>query len=91
MLPLIRALQGDPAPLPIPLRASLAEPVGPAGPRAHYMRARLIHGDGLPQLLPFARQDSALLAVLAEADALLIRPIGAGPLAAGAIVDYLPI
>jgi molybdopterin molybdotransferase len=91
MLPLIRALQGDPAPLPIPLRASLAEPVGPAGPRAHYMRARLIHGDGLPQLLPFARQDSALLAVLAEADALLIRPIGAGPLAAGAVVDYLPI
>lgn len=91
MLPLIRAMQCDPAPLPVPQKAILAEPVGPTGPRTHYMRARLVAGDGLPMILPFSRQDSALLAVLAEADALLIRPLGDGPRAAGEVVDYLPI
>jgi molybdopterin molybdotransferase len=91
MLPVIRAMQGDAAPLPVALRAVLAEPVGPTGPRTHYMRARLVPGDGLPMILPFQRQDSALLAVLAEADALLIRPLGDGPRAAGDVVDYLAI
>lgn len=89
MLPLIRAMQGDPAPLPVPRKAVLAEPVGPTGPRTHYMRARLVPGDGLPAILPFARQDSALLAVLAEADALLVRPLGDGPRAAGDVVEYI--
>jgi molybdopterin molybdotransferase len=37
-----------------------------------------------------ARQDSALLSILAEADALLIRPSGDGPRAAGDVVEYLP-
>jgi molybdopterin molybdotransferase len=91
MLPLIRALQGDLAPLPLPGKALLAEPVGPTGHRTHYMRARLLPGDGLPLILPFQRQDSALLAVLAEADALLIRPLGDGPRAAGDMVEYLPV
>lgn len=91
MLPLIRAMQGDPAPLPVPGKAVLAKPVGPTGPRTHFMRARLVPGDGLPMILPFQRQDSALLAVLAEADALLIRPLGDGPRAAGELVEYLRI
>lgn len=41
------------------------------GKRAHYMRARL--GPG-PTITPFANQDSSLLSLLADADALLIRP-----------------
>ena len=65
--------------------------VGPAGPRVHYMRARLTATDGLPQIAPFASQDSALLRILTEANALLIRPLGDGPRRAGDMVDYLPI
>ena len=91
MLPLIRAMQGDPAPLPLPQRARLARPVDPAGPRTHYMRARLSSGPDLPLIDPFARQDSALLGVLAEADALLIRPLGDGAQLAGAVVEFLPL
>ncbi len=91
LLPMLRAMQGLPgAPAPT-LRAVLAEDVGPAGPRVHYMRARLSPGDGLPQIAPFASQDSALLRILTEADALLIRPLGDGPRRAGEKVEYLPI
>ena len=88
VVPLIRAMLGDPAPAPQPLRAVLAQDVGPTGPRTHYMRARLVAGPGLPGIVPFARQDSALLGVLAEADALLIRPLGDGARQAGAEVFY---
>ena len=91
MLPLIRAMQGDPSPLAVPQRARLAASVEPTGPRTHYMRARLSPGPDLPLIAPFARQDSALLGLLAEADALLIRPLGDAAQPAGAMVDYLPI
>ncbi len=97
MMPLLRAMQGLATPSPQPLRAVLSEAVGANGPRAHYMRARLTPrdrltpGQGLPQITPFDRQDSSLLGVLAQADALLIRPVGDGPLPAGTEVDFLPI
>ena len=63
----------------------------PTGPRTHYMRARLSPGPDLPLIEPFARQDSALLGLLAEADALLIRPLGDAAQPAGAMVEFLPI
>ena len=71
--------------------ARLGAPVDANGPRTHYMRARLEPGEGLPTLTPFDRQDSALLSILSEADALLIRPIGDGPLPAGSLASYLPL
>ncbi len=91
LLPLIRAMQGDPSPLPQPRRAVLAADVGPSGPRTHYMRARLETDDGLHRISAFADQDSAMLGVLAASDALLIRPAGGPALRAGEMVEYLPI
>lgn len=91
LLPMLRAMQGLPAAASPTARAVLAEDVGPAGPRVHYMRARLTQTDGLPQITPFTSQDSALLRILTEADALLIRPLGDGPRRAGEVVDYLPL
>lgn len=88
LLPMLRAMQGLPHAATRPQRAILAENVGPAGPRVHYMRARLTPGDGLPLIAPFVAQDSALLRILTESDALLIRPLGDGPQKAGAVVDY---
>lgn len=87
LLPLIRAMQGDPAPLPRPRQARLAMDLPATGTRTHYMRARL-DGDGIA---PFDRQDSSLLTILTEADALLIRPVGDGPRQAGETVPYLPL
>lgn len=90
LLPMLRAMQGLP-PAPVTRRAVLAEAVGPNGPRTHYMRARLSAGPALPLVTPFERQDSALLRILTEADALLIRPLGAPARTAGDEVDYLPL
>ena len=91
LLPLLRVMQGDPAPAPRYLRAELAVDDGPAGPRTHFMRATLADGPGLPLITPCSRQDSALLTVLADAQVLLVRPAGDGPRHAGEIVPYLPL
>jgi molybdopterin molybdotransferase len=91
LLPMIRKMLGDPAPAPAPRKARLVLDLPPNGPRAHYMRARLAPGEGLPGIAPFERQDSALLSILGQADALLIRPGGALGCRAGDTVDYLPL
>lgn len=86
--PALRAMQGLGAwPLPT-ASATLAQDIGPNGPRTHYMRARLLPDQ---QILPFASQDSALLGVLAQADALLIRPAGCTGLTAGSRVRYIAL
>ncbi|PKP69683.1 MAG: molybdopterin molybdenumtransferase MoeA [Alphaproteobacteria bacterium HGW-Alphaproteobacteria-4] len=89
MLPLLAVMQGLPGEH-MPLRARLADSVGANGPRTHFMRARLIPGE-VPQIAPFADQDSALLSILNKADALLIRPAGDGPRAAGTWAEYLSL
>ena len=45
----------------------------------------------LPGIRALPRQDSALLTVLSEADALLIRPVGDIARQPGTEVDYLPL
>ena len=72
-------------------KAVLGCDTGPTGPRTHYMRARLTEGAALPVITPFDNQDSAMLSVLAEADALLIRPLGDGPRKAGDEVQFIPL
>ena len=91
LLPMVRAMLGDPTPAPRTFQAQLAVDLPANGPRAHYMRARLSPGDALPLIAPFDRQDSALLSILGEADALLIRPVAEGAMAAGSTVAYLPL
>jgi molybdopterin molybdotransferase len=91
LLPVLRRLMGDPDPLPRPRAARLAAPVRANGPRAHYMRARAdLTAEGTT-ITSFDRQDSSLLTVLSEANALLIRPPNAPEADAGAHVSYLPI
>jgi molybdopterin molybdotransferase len=91
MLPMVRAMLGQPDPAPQPRSARLALDLPANGPRAHYMRARLTLADGMPVITPFDRQDSALLSILGEANALLIRPVNDGPRAAGETVPYLAL
>lgn len=87
LLPMLGAMLGQGTHPPQTRTARLAIDIPANGPRTHYMRARLT--DGI--ITPFDRQDSALLTILTEANALLIRPIAAGPCRAGVAVDYLPI
>ena len=87
LLPMLRAMMGQGNHPPKSQTARLATDIPANGPRAHYMRARLTEG----LITPFDRQDSALLTILTEANALLIRPIGDGPLRMATEVPYLPI
>lgn len=91
MLPALRALQGLSDVAPRPIAARLGSPVEANGPRAHYMRARLVADSPLPVVTPMASQDSARLALLAEAGALVIRPPLAPALPEGAEVTCLPL
>ena len=91
LVPMLRAMLGLPAGPRQQRQARLAMDLPPNGPRAHYMRATLVAGDGLPAIMPHDSQDSSLLTVLAGADALLVRPAHDGPRAAGDLVSYLPI
>ena len=78
-----------------PLReqsAVLAQPLEANGPRQHYMRATSAPGsDGLAIATPVRSQDSSLLAPLAQADCLLVRPPQAPAVAAGGLVPILPL
>jgi len=90
LLPLLAHLQGLPGEHGV-RKARLSVALDANGPRTHYMRARLTPDRDGPSIAPMGEQDSALLSILTQADALLIRPLGDGPVAAGAVVDYLPI
>ncbi|WP_415234455.1 gephyrin-like molybdotransferase Glp [Pseudorhodobacter sp.] len=91
MLPMLRALQGLGAVAPKMQRATLAAALPANGPRAHYMRAVVDHGTDIPKITAFSAQDSALLTVLSQANALLLRPVNDGPRGVGDTVEYLPI
>ncbi|UCH74538.1 MAG: molybdopterin molybdotransferase MoeA [Rhodospirillales bacterium] len=74
------------------LTAKLTAPLGENDERQDYLRAKLDNDpDGGLTVTPFARQDSSMLAMLAQADCLILRPPFAPPLDSGAMVDVLPI
>ena len=72
--PAIERMLGLPGDPPAAHPGRLAAAVEANGPRTHYVRARVEAGEGGWRCMPFARQDSALLTVLADANALLVRP-----------------
>lgn len=86
LVPLLRALAGDPGAGADPSEAAvLAAPVSANDARQDYLRATLAPGpDGVPRVTALAQQDSSMLRVLAQADALLVRPPHAPALPAGA-------
>jgi molybdopterin molybdotransferase len=92
LVPLIKALLGQPSHPERTINARLRVSVEANGPRAHYMRAVITPGaDGIASVTPVRSQDSSLLSPLAEADCLLIRPAGAPAAATGAFVPVLPL
>ena len=75
LIPLIRALAGDPkAGLDRGEPAISGAPLKANGERADYMRAALtLRNDGTPVVVPDAQQDSSMLRILAQSQCLLIR------------------
>ena len=70
----------------------LAQAVSANGPREHYMRAEYVTDKaGNRQVRTFDDQDSSLLATLARADCLVVRPVGDIAREAGAEVPVLAL
>ncbi len=89
--PIIAGMLGRPAE-PVFRRARLAEPLPANGPREHYLRAHLDSDDeGRLVVRAFEQQDSSLLSVFAAANALIRLAPHAAALAAGTLVDVLPL
>ncbi|HEY7083593.1 MAG TPA: gephyrin-like molybdotransferase Glp [Hyphomicrobiaceae bacterium] len=92
LVPLLRAMLGEPAHDPHPPAARLGVALEPNGPRQHYMRAITTPGsDGLSIVTPVRSQDSSLLAPLAQADCLIIRAPHAPLAPLGTLVPILPL
>ena len=89
LLPMLRAMQGDPQPVTAPLMARLTADLPGNGPRRHYMRANFDAVTG--QITAQPSQDSALTLILAQSNALLIRPEQDAPRRAGDLVPFLPL
>lgn len=87
LLPMIRTMLGLGKAAAPRRTATLAAPLSQNGKRKHYMRAHVQDG----KITGFERQDSALLTVLATANALLIRPVNDEDRKTGELVDYIPI
>ncbi|WP_269716086.1 molybdopterin molybdotransferase MoeA [Caulobacter sp. NIBR2454] len=87
--PLIQTLLGA-TPGPDMVAAVLAEPLPANGPREHWMRARLEPGDdGVLRVRPFSDQESSLVTIFAQADALLVRPVSAPAATIGEVAQAL--
>ncbi|MDE2576234.1 MAG: molybdopterin molybdotransferase MoeA [Rhodospirillales bacterium] len=90
VLPAVARLAGLPGETLPSTQAELATPLAANDQRADHLRARLAPRDGgLPLASPFDRQDSAMLRLFTQADALILRPPHAPPLAAGATVPII--
>lgn len=82
LLPLLRRLAGAGDPLPRAVPAMLAGDLPGGGSRAEFLRARLAG----QRVAALGEQDSSALRTLAAANALIARPSGAPPAAAGTLV-----
>ena len=87
VVPMLFAMLGLPTAAENLMSAPLAAPLPANGPRQHYMRA-MWNDAGLQA---FDSQDSSLLSVLAQAEALIVRPPHDPARDVGERVDYLAI
>jgi molybdopterin molybdotransferase len=90
LVPALARLSGLSAAAPPIAQAVLGAPLAANDHRADHLRATLsIRDDGTPVATAFARQDSAMLRRMAEADALILRAPHAPALEAGAAVTII--
>ena len=91
LAPALAVLSGMQASDPVTREARLEIDMPKNGPREHYMRARCETKEGVVAVTPFDSQDSARLALLSQANALMMRPINDPPRKSGERVVIVPL
>jgi molybdopterin molybdotransferase len=90
LVPALAVLSGLPEAPPPVTRAVLGADLPANDQRADHLRARLAPGpDGVPIATAFSRQDSAMLRLLAESDALILRAPHAQAAKAGDSIEII--
>ena len=89
VVPATKSLLGLGYQTPHILTGRLTHDVGPNGPRTHYMRAEAEFSGKGYEIAIHDRQDSALLSVLSQANALAIRPINDPKKLTGDAVEFI--
>lgn len=87
LVPMIQHMLGLGSVAPHTQQAPLTAPLAPNGPREHYMRAH-VNSHGISAM---ERQDSSLLSVLSDANALLVRPPHDEARDIGTVVSYISL
>jgi molybdopterin molybdotransferase len=88
-MPLLRALQGDDAPVPPPIRAAMRGTVTREPGRQEFLRARLELERSEIGVRPLANQASGSVPSFAEADALIVVPSDRARIEDGSMVEVL--
>jgi molybdopterin molybdotransferase len=88
-VPLLRALQGDAAPLPVRLRATSRSTVRREPGRDEFLRARLSMEEGALAARILPNQSSGAVTSFAEADALVVLPADRAVVEEGESVDVI--
>lgn len=89
-VPLLRAMQGDPSPLPARRRARMTRAHGHDPGRLELVRATLSHGDDARLLVTtLPNQASGAVTTMAGSEALVLVPASSSGVPAGAEVDVL--
>ena len=92
LAPVLARLQGEENPRPPRETAILGADLGENDRREDYLRGRLeTAADGKRRATAFQRQDSSMLATLARADCLIVRPPHAPPAPAGSEIEIVPL
>ena len=89
--PLVRALSGDPSPMPRRIRARLAKDLKHAPGRTELVRATLRDEDGALVATPLGSQSSGSIPSIAWADGMIVVAKDATGVAAGSTVEVLPL
>ena len=90
--PALQTMLGADASRRTTVTARLGRAVRENDHRQDYLRAQLSYDDGgEPVATPFPQQDSSMMARLAQADCLVVRPPGAPALEKGKSVEIIPI
>ncbi|EBA17985.1 molybdenum cofactor biosynthesis protein A [Roseobacter sp. SK209-2-6] len=87
LIPMIQCMLGLETESDALALAPLSQPLAENGPREHYMRAKIENGE----IFAHNNQDSSLLSVLAQSNALLVRPPHDSAREVGEMVPYVPI
>jgi molybdopterin molybdotransferase len=87
VLPLIRAMQGDRAPLPNVIRMKTARAIAHEPGRTEFVRARVVHDASGVRVTTLGNQSSGAITTMAEADALVRIPAESSGIDEGAEVD----